>query len=519
MAHQRDISNKKGIGCLGFFRRRSNSTSRKEGESRNNGQVSSPTRSVSMQTLERSKSSDSLMSVTSADVTFSNTTGMLDSFAKMITAEKLRRRQSGNLRIEKMIMTPYFGHFAGQKLTFDLKKNADFLVSIKVRVEDQVLASLLHRQGKKKETVRDQCIKFAHEVTSQFTIHQPPSLSFCCEQTIILLLNDLPYWHLPPRYRHQFDGHYHTITIQVHPQYIHNNPITLKLKRNISIREVQWMLSKRLKLNNPSAITLYSQDSLETLSALSPLPENLSELICIIAPSSQQLRASVDPGPLSICVSVIGKGVKEVSVYHTTTLFEFEKTVKAKFKLAPDSFLYLPDVLFQHNGSYSSHCPLRMHAVIDQTSSTVLLLDHHNRSFPILHGHLAVIQQQTLQSLLLYRMTLSELDLLKSGPVIGFEVTGPTIPIAFKTMNDLNSDPNRCVISIRPHAVSINPKWSIPVLLKYLTRISGFPCNSIKIGERVLKENVATDILYQNWFTIQGKDYILPHEIPCAQAC
>lgn len=506
------------LSCLGIFRRRrSNSTSKSpsgknDTASRHAEPTPRPPRSISMQNMERSKSSDSLVSVASVDLAFTH--GVLDSFAKISTVEKVRRRHSGNLRLEKMVMTPYFGHFAGQRIHFDLKRKGDFLVNIKVRTEDQILASLLHRQGRKKETVRDQCIKFAHEATTKLTNQKPAPLSFLCEQTIILNLGDIPHWHLPPRYKCQFDIDCQTVNIHVFPSSMHPSPIIMKLKRNISVRELQWMLSLKLHLN-PLAITLYIKDSLETLPALSPLPINLSQLVCIITPSAQQ---SVND--LCVCVSLIGRDAKEIRVQTSTTLIEFEEMIKEEFELHPNSFVYLPDVLSQHNGSYSSHCPLRMHAVLDSTSSSVLLLDHHRRNFPTLHGHLTVSKQQTLQSLLLYRMTVNELDLLKSGPIICFEVNGPTIPIAFKTMFDYDGDPTRCfsVVGIRTHAVSVNPDWSIPILLKYLTCISGFPCNVIKIDDRILEKTVSSDLLPFQWFTVKSNNsYILPNNIPCAQ--
>ena len=508
---------------FGMFRKRSRSISK--GQETREEPTLSPSRSMQSVKMERSKSTDSLMSMASLDITFTNNNGLLNTFAKVQTSEKVRRKQSGHQKMEKMVMTPYFGHFAGQRIHFDLRRNAEFTVNIKVRTEDQTLASLVHRQGpRKKETVKDECIKFAHEVaSSNLIMKQPSSLSFLCEQTILLNLNDIPHWNLPPRYRHQFDIDCQTVTVHVYPSKYAANSFPMKLKKNISVREVQWMLSKRLNLNhgNPSAITLYVKDSLEPLSPISPIPSVLTDLICIIAPSAQQKQQQAttgESGPLSICVSLIGKGLNEIQVTRSTTLGEFEQRVKEKFRLSPDSFLYLPNVLSRHShGAYSSFCPLRMHALLDPATSSVLLLDHHKRNFPTLHGHLSVSQQKTVQSLLLYKMTVSELDLLKSGPVIGFEVNGPTIPISFKTiMNDLYSDYTHCVFSIRPHAVSVNPNWTIPVLLKYLTCVSGFPCNVIKVGSKILNKDVASDLLRTRWFTVTDNDYSLRSEIPCA---
>jgi hypothetical protein len=504
----------KKVGCLGgFFRKRSRSTSKKSETARDEQAVAR-----AAPQMERSRSTDSLMSVTSADITFANASGMLDTFARIQSIEKLRKRHSVTLRIEKMTMTPYFGHFAGQRIYFDLKRNTEFLVNIKVRTENDVIDSLLHRQGRKKETIRDQCIKFALEITNNTTIDSPPSLSFLCEQTIILNLHDIPYQLLPPRYSSQFDMQCQTVTVRVFPARMDGNSVfKMKFKKNLSVREIQWMLSKRLHLSNPSAVTLYIKDSLEVLSAGLPLSPSMSELICIIAPSAQEVSSQLH-STVSICLSLIGKGIKEIKVQHSTTLHEFEEKVKAEFKLDSNSFLYFPDV-HQDRRRNNSFCPLRMHTELNPTTSSSLLLDNHKRNFPILHGHLSVSQQHTLQSLLLYKMAINDLDLLKSGPIICFEVTGPTIPIAFKTVNDISnpSDPGQfCLIDFCPHAVSVNPDWTISVLLKYLTRISGFPCNSLKVGSKVLSGTVKEDLLQNQWFFIRGNDCILSKEIPCA---
>ena len=514
-------------GCFSIFNFKRRSTkSRRVSSSASRGKVKDSSSDKLPQFVLSSRpaltqSTESLTSVTSVEESFANVNGVLDTFAKMAISTHGRKRHSNStVRAEKLVMYPCFGHFAGQRLYFDLKRSVEHnMMSIKVRTDDQVIAVLHHRQGRRKETVRDQCIKYAHEATTPLVSYRSPSLSFLCEQVINLNLNEIPYRTLPPRYRNTFIGCDRTVTIHVHPRQMHKQVITMRLKPNISIRELQWMIAKRLSLSNPSSLTLYVKDSLEPLSATVPLHNTHNDIVCIIAPTAQQLRPSVGRGPLSVCVSIIGKGVDEVEVFHHTTLFEFEQAVKQKFGLKQESFLYLPDVLSTHNGSSNSYCPLRMHAVLDSSTSTALLLHHEKRSFPILYGHLSVSEQQTLQSLLLYKMTVSELDLLKSGPVIGFEVSGPTIPIKLKTMNDLNSNPTEfSVISVCPHAVSVNPDWTISVLIKFLTSISGFPCSKITISDKILSpiQTVYSQLLNQSWFIVKDDGYILCKDLPTA---
>ena len=490
-----------------FFRKRKNSVSSKKNDKKEHEQSAvTCTRSLSMQSIERSRSNDSISTIASADMNFTTATGTLTTFAKTISCDRARKRSM--VRSHKLIMVPYFGHYAGQRIVFDLKKTSEYSVNIKVRTEEKVIASLHHRQGKKKEHIKDQCIKFAHEVSpSAGTLHQPLALGFLCEQTIFLNLHELDYCQLPTRYRQQFNKKYLEVRIVVYPHHLCSRAMTMKVKPNLSVRELQWMLAKKLGIDaTPSSIVLYVQDALEPLPSTAAIDSTLTDLVCVLPPSFLQTA------PLSLCVSIIGRGIAEVQVHRSMTLFEFEQSIKRTFNLKPDSFLYLPQIL-----SYSRHntsqCPLRMHAILDSSNSNVLLLDHERRSFPTLYGHLAVSGQETLQSLLLYRMTIAEFDILKNGPVIGFEVTGPTIPIAFKTLNDINCTPGFSAISLKAHAVSINSTWSIPTLLKYLTCISDFPCNQITIDDRTLESTVASDILYCKWF---NDSYVLPPYIPTA---
>ena len=80
----------------------------------------------------------------------------------------------------------------GQSLIFDMRKtDTTGIVNVKVKVDDEVLArALQHRLGRK-ETVKDQCIKFAHEVKSKTSNSLPSSLKFLCKQTVLLTTNSL----------------------------------------------------------------------------------------------------------------------------------------------------------------------------------------------------------------------------------------------------------------------------------------------------------------------------------------
>ena len=388
-------------------------------------------------------------------------------------------------------MLPYFGHYAGQRLTFDLKCT-ESMVIIRVKTEDhRLLATLHHRSlGRRRDTVKDQCVKFANEIALEMgSSRQPHRLSFLCEQSVLLRLNELPVHLLPARYQPTFRECTRTVSVTVRPRHVHNGLLTMKVKPRLSVREFQWMLCKRLGLSDPSGLALYIKDALEPISPALPLEDCARELVCFVSPKAVQ--ESGFAGQTSVCVSVIGRGVDEIPVHHSTTLHDFDQAVKKTFQLHPNSFVYYPELLRYRN----SHCPLRMCALLDSTTS--ILLDPTRRSFPTLYGLLNVCEHSVLHTLLLYQTTLSKLDMLNSAPVICFEVTGPTIPISFKTIqsqkssDDVEGSRNDIfsVISVEPHALSINPEWSISILLKYITCVSGFPCKKLELEERVLSNN------------------------------
>jgi len=157
--------------------------------------------------------------------------------------------------------------------------------------------------------------------------------------------------------------------------------------------------------------------------------------------------------------------------------------------------------------------------------TTISLIDSMNRTLPIVDGMPSLQMGLNYKKLPLYKMTISDLGLLKSSPVIVLEVTGPTIPVAFKTIQgDLSNalaqqDSNFVLISysMRPHALCVNPSWTIDTLLKYIECVSGFPCAHIHIGKVVLEPNdtVESHLTSRSWLRRTKHDKLaLPNDIP-----
>ncbi len=434
---------------------------------------------------------------------------------------------------EKLVMMPYFGNFAGQWLTFDLKRS-DSLTSVRVKVEgsEQSLTTLYHRDARPSRTrnehakvacsLRDRCLKYAHEAGQNFHRRSPSSLTFLCEQTVLLHLDELPVSQLPThRYEGLFQARTQEVTIRVWPRRFCDS-LRMRVKPNMSVMELKWMLCLRLSLPNPTCLNMYQKDSLENLPPNSPLQPHHLELECVISHKVLQKGVRWEEGrkSLPVTVSVIGQGIGDVKVHPNMTLREFEQAIKKTFGLGNTSFLYMPQV-FQSRKS--SQCGLTMATVLDDTTASLITTDHRN--FPIVIGMPSLKIEDSYKQLPLYQMTISELDLLKASPLIAFEVSGPTIPLAFKTIRaqgfteDLSyfnpRDSVFALVSVKPHVVSVNPDWTLATLLKFIECISGFPCEFVKIGKRLLEnsDTVAAQLV-KRWLSSRHGHLEVRDDIP-----
>ncbi len=448
----------------------------------------------------------------------------LDTFA-YCRAERRQSRErttpgAAACRVEKLVIVPYFGTFAGHRLTFRFdRKKSDSQVNVRVKVDgsDQVLTTL--REPKRSEsarTLRDRCLNFAHDIRATSPKHfrtGPPSLAFLCEQTVLLHSSDLPVSQLPAhRFDFLFQARTQDVRVRVWPKGFVDS-FHLKVKPNLSVAEFQWMLCKRLSLPNPTCFSVYEKDSLESFSHthLHSLQPHQLELECILSPRKLQrsLGQTLEVGKsLQVTVSVIGQGIDDVKVHPSMTLCEFEQAIKRTFSLGERSFLYMPQVFRSRK---SSQCGLTMTTLLDDSTACLITPDYRN--FPMVVGIPSLKIEDSYKQLPLYQTAISELDLLKATPVIVFEVSGPTVPLAFKTIRaqgyteDLSCfnprDSVFALVSVRPHVVSVNPDWTMETLLKFIESISGFPCENVKIGRRTLdsSDTVSTHFVKQ-WLSV-----------------
>lgn len=408
---------------------------------------------------------------------------------------------------DKFRMMPYFGRFAGQCLVFELKRSSSTLICVRVKVESadvhRQLTTLYHTVNNRYISceeqkasiitgVKDRCIRFAHEtvyppeVESELIeiARRPPPLTFLCERKILLHMGEMNSSNLPYKYSHlnPWMVEYQDVFIHVWSCQLHQDcfMLRMKVKPKILTQELQWMVCNRVPLvSNPVCIELYQADSLGNLSPHNTLPPNQSVLHCIVKPSPTSTHEdNIGDKNFPLVVSVIGHGINQVNVYSAMTLHQFQNEVRSKFSLQPHSFIYFPAISLSLQGRLMSKSAVRMSAIID--GSTLALVDSKKAKLPIINGVPSALVNY--EQVPLYQMSILDVGLLNSAPVLAFEVTGPTIPLVFKTIQD-QSHKDFVMVSEHPHAISVNPHWTVTTLLKYVECVSGFPCKHLCLRE------------------------------------
>lgn len=420
--------------------------------------------------------------------------GSVQTFAPL-KVETQRRDE----RRPQLVIRPYFGSFAGHKVTFDLKKTD----TIKVKIEGCTQRlTLYHRNDAKLLGVRDRCLRFAHDASSHQLIshrnswasaqpslrRKPLSLSFLSEQTILLHLDKLPVERLPAKYKNfQSSTVYQDITINVCPKKCSPVPtLLMRVKRNLSVSELEWMVCHRLSLPDPTYMKLYHNDYLSPLDSDLVIPTDYAHLDCILEASSVQLRESpllVAPSiERHLVVSVVGQGIQEFSVPDNCSYGEFDAVLRSRFTLQADSFLYIPQIM-------RSHRDPRVLVPLEPDNLDIV----ENRLPPF-----------AARDAGLYAHTLDELGVFSFGLLTVFEVSGPCIPVyvkSFVCMSDstsLSSGDNFAFVAIRPYAVGINPNWETDIFFKYIECISGFPCQGLCVGKKKV-EGLLGQLIAKQW--------------------
>lgn len=458
------------------------------------------------------------------------TTGCVDTFARQ-WIEPLEKKQAqsdkkhATKECPQLVIAPYFGNFAGHRMTFNVKRNSH---NISVRIEGtNEKAHFYHQHNTKLNGVRDQCLKFVHDFNASSNSEpipgfkrKPLSLAFLCEQTALVHLDKIDMTKMPTKYQELFKGTaQQDVVINIWPRSLYKTPIILRVKTNIALGEFEWMLCHRLSLPNPSHITLYHSDFIRPLRATKDdeqilLPEH-KELHCILSPSIyHDLRSNTNERVL--VVSVMEHGITDIKVHSSMQLLHFERIIREQFKLDSDSFLYIPEVI-------STQPSIKMSVLLNDENLD--LLSTSTRNLPRIREYGSLAVKRMYKNLPLYTKTLEELKLFDNSMITVFEVTGPTVPIEFRRFGDVtsgtstpvgsrSSGENFVFITEKASAVSINPDWSVETLLHYVDCMTAFPYIDIRLGNKVLTGKIGKHFQKVTWTKKERGQLCLKAKLP-----
>lgn len=458
------------------------------------------------------------------------TTGAVDTFARQwIEPQEKKQPQSDKKQPTKecpqLVIAPYFGNFAGHKMTFNVKRNSH---NISVRIEGTNEKAHFYHQHTKLNGVRDQCLKFAHDFNESSNSEpipgfkrKPLSLAFLCEQTALVHLDKIDVNKIPTKYQELFRGTaQQDVVINIWPRSLYKTPIIMRVKTNIALCEFEWMLCHRLSLPNPSYITLYHSGFIRPLRAATKDEEQIllaehKELHCILSPSIyHDLRSNTNERVL--VVSVMEHGIMDIKVHSSMQLHHFERIIRDRFKLDSESYLYIPEVL-------STQPLIKMSVLLNDDNLD--LLSSNSRNLPVIRDLGSLPVKRMYKSLPLYAKTLEELRLFDNSLITVFEVTGPTVPIKFRRFNDASgtstpvgsrsSGENFVFITEnKPSAVSINPDWSVQTLLHYVDCMTAFPYVDIRLGGKILEGKIGKHLMHKSWTKREKGQICLKTKLP-----
>ena len=424
-----------------------------------------------------------------------------------------RRGNEGNRSrpsSRKLQIRPYFGHYSGMWVTFVRSSSNSSVGGSKVRVKIEGSSkssyslhlcydrhSLELAQSAMQTALMDMCLKFVHglEPPTMVLNRNPSSLSFLCEKTILLNLNELDtsvlpsisFSHLNPNSTCMQDAF---VKVWSGLSSCPTTMVRIKVKKGMLVAEFQWMIWNRLQtlsqFDLPS-LELYEYSSTEKLSENTYLKPNQVAFHCILA-------SSIDRD--SIVVSLVGQGIEQIKVKPSMTLEQLQDEVKKKFILDSSSYLYFPSIC-QNKNAANSNC-VAMSTVLD--GSTLPLIDSKQRCLPLIDG--IPLNLLKYSKIAMYTLTISDLGLLSSNLVRAYEVAGPTIPILFRAATDVGKS-EFVLISERLNAISINLQWTVLTFLKYLEDVSHFPCVNITYKGSILQQTELLDRYFheQVWQT------------------
>ena len=300
------------------------------------------------------------------------------------------------------------------------------------------------------------------------TNKEPFTLAFLCEQTIILNLDTIPMWDLPSSILHSLiSSAYQDTVVHTWPNGVAKSQnISLRVKRNIFVKELEWMICHKLSLSSPKQFKLYYNCKHFTSERM--FNSGRIHIDCVVNPP-QDIACTLHTSPvIALVIIFAGRETFQVNMHLSSQLHELDMKIRYFCDIPDSSFLYIPSVM------PSSDVKLYFK---QNVSSSRKLLDPVQRIFPMVDHRYNITTKELYSQLPVYKWTIKGLGMTEQLGVTVFEISGPTIPLIFKqcyTLEDAATFQTEQSMQKTSTAVSVNYKWSLDVLLLYISMISGF---------------------------------------------
>ena len=279
----------------------------------------------------------------------------------------------------------------------------------------------------------------------------------------------MPILNLPYTLFHSLDSScYLDLNVHIWPERNGESQlISLRVKRRILVKELEWMICHKLSLLSPTQLKVFHNCC--HLKSEKTVDADKLEMDCVIE-LSNEVACTVHTTPVVALVIIFaGRKAFQINMHVSAQLQELDRKLRDLCEITENSFLYIPSVM------PSSDVKMCLNLNVPGAKN---LLHPINRAFPLVGQKYNISPEELYNKLPVYKWTIEDLGITEQLGIVVFEITGPTIPIIFKqcyTLCDANPiETDARSINRGASAVSVNYQWDLEILFQYINTISDF---------------------------------------------
>ena len=317
----------------------------------------------------------------------------------------------------------------------------------------------------------------------------------------------------------------------------------MKVKSGILFSEFLYLLRQHFGMSKDHSLKLYH--NYKQIQPDEQITSKMEAIDCFVTryDTDSMSIEEEENSCVELVVSLVGYGIQNVEVDLEMPLKDFDVLLRKKFRLKDESFLIivaeddyspqyttcdswkcifsfsLPDNSFGaglrrsfqrlssrrqrealNRRSLRSGDTLRQQAgYTEKMAKVIKLLSSQTRNFPRNNGRSDYSIAELHSSMQMYNRTLDQCGIHPYAIVQVFEVTGPSIPVTFRTQSDhtfQSETPSNPLQLARPsrlaNIMDINPEWSLQTFLQYVDALIS-PSSGTRKKRVIHKDNLIED--------------------------